>query len=381
MKRNSNKKLARLKFRNRPSAKAYHREITVDPQANPTTIQITLYGPDTYEHLDDMTMGAVLKKAGTAPVTWIDIAGLQDIDSVKQLAEHFQIHPLVIEDLVRPHQRPKLESYNHFLYLVARMAPYGKANDLEQLSILILPGIVISLQEEKGDGFNPVRERIRNSMGRIRNSQADYLAYAILDAAIDGYFPVLEQIGNDLIDLESTMMHSVHRVNLHQLFELRHRLALMRRAIWPLRDVTSQLMRDDIALIQTETRIFLRDCGDHASQLLDYLEHSREMVSSLMDFHFSATGMRLNEIIRVMTIITVMFSPLTFLVGVYGMNFDTHHPFNMPELRSPYGYVALCFIMLLLVMLQILYFRRRGWILTPQEAQKANRLSGTDFTK
>ena len=296
------------------------------------------------------------------PVVWIDVHGLGDEDLLHAFGARFGLHPLAVEDVAHVHQRAKVERFDAHDFVVLRAARMGESGlDIEQLSFFLGEGWVISFQERPGDVFEPVRQRILNDRGRIRHSGADYLLYALLDAVVDGFFPVLETYDGRLEAMEAVVLASPSRTMMSELHGIKGDLLVMRRAIWPLREMLSGLVRDESPRITDDVRVYLRDCQDHAIQLLDLVESWREMSGSLMDLYLSQVSNRMNEVMKVLTIISSFFIPLSFFAGLYGMNFEAS-PWNMPELRSPYGYPALLAFMVAITVGMYVFFRRKGWL-------------------
>jgi magnesium transporter len=293
--------------------------------------------------------------------TWINIDGLNDISLIEKIGSNFNIHPLVLEDILNTHQRPKLDDYDSYAYLVLRMVSCSKNQteiDSEQISIILGKNYIISFQEKEGDIFDPIRERIRNGKGRIRKGGADYLVYALMDAVVDSFFATLEALGETIEDLEDVLISDPRPENLQQIHELRRLMITLRKSIWPLREVINNMLRGDLDLIQQETEIFLRDVYDHTIQIIETIESYRDIISGMLDTYLSSVSNRMNEVMKVLTIIATIFIPLTFLAGVYGMNF--HH---MPELDwtwiYPYGFWIL---MAIVAGIMIIYFKRKKWI-------------------
>lgn len=293
-------------------------------------------------------------------VSWVDVQGFGDEAMLQQLGHVFQLHPLVLEDVVNVPQRPKVEDYDNQLVIIAQMVipkPRGMGFWREQVSLVLGTSYLLTVQEEPDhDCFDPVRDRIRFSKGSIRERGADYLAYALLDSIIDGFFPVLENYGECIEDLENEVVVRPTPKTLDKIHQIRRDLLLLRRAIWPQREAINALIRDDSPLISREVQIYLRDCYDHAIQVLDMVETYRELASSLMDVYLSSVSNRMNEIMKVLTVISTLFIPITFIAGVYGMNFKF-----MPELGWRWGYLAVWILMLTVVSGLIYFFWRRGW--------------------
>ena len=360
-----NKRRSRRKelFHNRPTVDMHHREVLVSPDAQPTQIRVMGYGPEKFVENENATLEDACRLHDEYPVVWIDVTGLADIPLLEKIGTKFHLHPLTLEDIVRTHQRAKLEDFKDHLFLVARMAPLPGEESTDQLSIFLGDGFVLTFQERPGDSLDDVRQRIRADRGRLRESGPDYLMYSILDATIDAYFPLLEESGESLEDLEDDIVLRPRTEILTKIYDSRRRMLMLRRALWPLREVSAALIRENSHRITPETRIFLRDCYDHTVQIIDLLETYRELSSGLMDVYLSSTSNRLNEIMKVLTIISVVFIPLTFIVGLYGMNFNPQvSKWNMPELNQPYGYVVCWAVMLLIAGLELFYFWRQGWM-------------------
>ncbi|MES2570422.1 MAG: magnesium/cobalt transporter CorA [Verrucomicrobiota bacterium] len=309
-----------------------------------------------------------LPEAGDDCVRWIDMGGLKDIEMLKALGGKYGLHPLALEDVIHTGQRPKVEAYDQHLFIVGQMIYNDQANQLctEQVSIFLCPNLLITIQEEPlMDVFDPVRERIRGGRGFIRKLKADYLAYALLDAMIDHCFPVMEKLGDALDELEGELLENPNRESVQKLYEHRRKLMIFRRIVWPERDVISTLLHEEGGMISPQTKIYLRDCYDHAVQIMDFIENYRDVTASLLEMYLSSVSMRTNDIMRVLTVISSIFIPLTFVAGVYGMNFDYADgkmPLNMPELHQPGGYMGCLGMMALIVTAQVIYFRRKKWL-------------------
>lgn len=362
MSNNRNHRRRRARFRNRPS-RDDHRALLTDPAAAPTQIRVMAYGPDSFEEHESPTVDQVEALRQKYAVVWVDVAGLANVKLIQEIGTRFNIHPLVMEDLVRTHQRPKLEEYPSALFVVARMAPCIDQEGTEQLGAYLTGNCLLTFQEIPGDDLDGVRNRIRQSRGRIRSQQVDYLLYALIDAVIDAYFPIVDRYGEIVENLEDRLVLSPSRSVLREIYEIRRRLLEMRRAMWPHREMLASLYRGESELISESTTVFLRDCYDHTIQLVDLMENYRELASNLMEVYLSSVSNRLNEIMKVLTIISAVFIPLTFIVGVYGMNFHTDvSPWNMPELTAYYGYPLCWAFMIFISIVQIVYFWRKGWL-------------------
>lgn len=298
-------------------------------------------------------------------ITWVDVQGIGHKPTFERLGEIFKIHPLALEDVVNVPQRPKSDVYQDQHVIIGRMAQIDAQGALmtEQIAIVFGKGFVLTIQEEaNADVLDPVRERIRKGRALMRTSGADYLAYALLDAIIDGFYPVLEVLGDKLDDIELDALAG-RRDTARHIHDIKRDLLQLRRAIWPQRELANSLMRDGSPHIQDNTRLYLRDTYDHAVQVMDMVETFREIASGLMDVYLSGVSNRMNEIMKVLTIISTIFLPLTFIAGVYGMNFDTSvSAYNMPELRWRYGYPASIAFMLFSVGALFVFYWRKGWV-------------------
>ena len=329
------------------------------PQEAPA-ITLIEYGPDCLEERKDVDCDELLKHLNNELVTWINIDGLGDLSVLRILGQRFNLHPLALEDVLDTAQRPKVEQYDDYLFILTKMIYFDKDKELgaEQVSMFLGKTFLITLQEEaEFDVFEPVRARIRSGKGRIRQAGPDYLAYALLDSIIDHYYPVLEAIGTEIDAIEDELIDNPLVRPVGSLHEHKRTLTQIRRMVWPLRDVTNLLLHEDPGLIRPETKVYLRDCYDHSVQLMDVVETYRDVLSGLTEIHISSIGLRTNEIMRVLTVISSIFIPLTFIAGVYGMNFA-----HMPELTKPYGYGAVLLLMLVVAVGQILYFKKRRWL-------------------
>ncbi len=299
------------------------------------------------------------------PVTWINVAGLGDETVVSDLATLFSLHKLAVEDVVHLGQRAKVEQYDDHLFIVVRLASLGPDDeiDTEQLSLFLGKNYVLSFLEKKWDCFDAVRDRIRKSRGHIRSLGADYLAYALIDSVIDSYFPILETFGERVEALEDEVSENPREDTIHDIHDIKRELISLRRAIWPLREALASLLREDSPNITSETRVYLRDCYDHVIELIDLLETYRELASGLIDVYLSSMSNKMNEVMKVLTVIATTFIPLTFIAGVYGMNFDPEaSPFNMPELGWGFGYPAFWALIIIMGGALIFYFRRKKWL-------------------
>lgn len=299
-------------------------------------------------------------------VGWINISGLGDVEILRQVGLNFRIHPLALEDMLNTGQRPKVEEYESQLFIVLQMAYATNDEDIvfEQVSMVLGKQFVITVQEEAGhDVFGPVRLRLQQGGGNVRYMKADYLAYTLVDAVVDHYFPLVESLGDSMEEFQERVLNDPTRERLRQLHDFRRAIAELRRAVWPQREVLAHLTRDETGLIEGQTKFFFRDCYDHTMIVLDLLETYRDATRNLMDLYLSSLSMRTNEIIRVLTVISSIFIPLTFIAGLYGMNFDrSTSGLNMPELGWRFGYLYAIGLMLAVAVGMILFFKRKKWL-------------------
>ena len=293
-------------------------------------------------------------------VTWINIDGLHDVDVMEEIGKHFGLHPLVMEDILHTDQRPKMEDFEDYIFVVAKMLSFDQGRrelKAEQLSLILGENYVVTFQERVGDVFEPVRERLRKGKGRIRRMPPDYLAYALIDAVVDHYFIVLEKIGETVESLEEELVTNPTPETLQAIHHLKRELIFLRKSVWPLRELISGLERGEASLIQETTTVFLRDVYDHTIQVIDTVESLRDMVSGMLDVYLSSVSNRMNEVMKVLTIIATIFIPMTFIAGIYGMNFEV-----MPELKWPWGYALVWCIILAIGMVMLGYFKKKKWL-------------------
>jgi len=293
-------------------------------------------------------------------VTWINIDGIADLELIRTIGEHFDVHPLVLEDIVNTEQRPKIEDYDSYLFIVVKMfyrVPPAEEIVFEQVSLLVTPDRVISFQEREGDVFDEIRQRLRQNKGHIRKMAADYLAYCLLDALIDSCFGVLEWLGDQVEDLEERLLTDPDAALWGRIHRLKREVVLMRKQVWPLREVINILLRANTPIIKKSTGIYLRDLYDHTIQIIDNIESLRDIVSGMHDVYLSAISNKTNEVMKVLTIFAAIFIPLTFIAGIYGMNFR-----YMPELEWRYGYGAVLGFMMVVGLGLLFYFKHRKWM-------------------
>jgi magnesium transporter len=328
-------------------------------EAGALNIVLINYTAEHVEEIQKASIGDCRMSLDRPDKTWIHVTGRPDPQLLTDLGRFFGLHPLALEDVLNAGQRPKADVYEGQLFVV--LSEMRQTQDgLQALQVSFFQGenFVISIQEDGAeDLFEPIRKRLRHAGSRIRAKDSDYLLYALIDVLVDRKFPLLERIGERIEQLDDELLEKPSRSSVGQIHELKRDLLIVRRFCWPEREVIGWLLRDEASLIGREARTYLRDCYDHAVQIIDLLETYREMVSMQMEVYLSAVSHRLNEIIRVLTVISTIFIPLTFITSLYGMNFEF-----MPELRSPWGYPAVLLVMAALAILMILWFWRRGWL-------------------
>ena len=315
------------------------------------------------EHFEERELSSIEECCGykeKPSVTWINIDGIHELDVAETLGRHYDLHPLVLEDILNTDQRPKVEDYERYLFLTLKMITYEEKEKIvhvEQVSVILGSSFVISLQESEGDVFDSVRERLRKGKGRIRKSGPDYLAYALMDAVVDNYFLVLEKIGEDIEELEEEVIRKPGPETVESIQNLKRELLYLRKSVWPLREAILSLEKGESPLIEDKTAIYLRDVYDHSIQIIDTVETFRDMVAGMLDIYLSGVSNKMNEIMKVLTIIATLFIPLTFIVGVYGMNFK-----YMPELEWQDGYFFVWAVMIAIAVLMLFYFRKKKWL-------------------
>lgn len=306
----------------------------------------------------------VIALRGTFPVVWLDVDGSVDGATLQALAEGFGLHPLALEDVLHGEQRPKTEYYEDHFFVVVQLATIVDSSvHLEQIGLFVGSDFVLTFQTEPGDPFDPVRERIRQGRGRVRRLKPDYLGYALMDAAVDHYFPIIEWMGDKFDELEDEILVTPEKTLIVRIVELRHELSHLRRHVRPMREAVVALSKPECPIITDSTRVFLRDLIDHASRVADATEHHWEHTRSLVDMDVATSAQHLNEVMKVLTIISTIFIPLSFLAGLYGMNFSRDAGvLNMPELHFAYGYPILIVLMLGIALALLWWFHRKGWI-------------------
>lgn len=296
----------------------------------------------------------------TDSVTWINVDGLKYTQEIENIGKQYNLHPLVLEDIVNTTQRPKIDEYDDYMFVVLKMLYYDKDENIviEQVSFVLGKNYVLTFQESEGDVFGPIRDRLRYNNGRIRGMKSDYLLYALIDAVVDNYFSIIETLGNKIEDLETELFAGTARENINvEIQQLKREILKVRRAIFPLREILNRIEKGDHSLIFKNTITYYRDIYDHLIQVSENLDIYREMIWSLMDMYMTTISNKMNEVMKVLTIIATIFIPLTFIAGIYGMNFD-----NIPELHYKYSYYILWGVMIFLFLGMLLYFKRKKWL-------------------
>ncbi|MGF1589694.1 MAG: magnesium/cobalt transporter CorA [Pleurocapsa sp.] len=341
--------------------------ISIADRAKPPEINLIDYNQDRHQYATNLTPEECVAYLDTTEsVSWFDVGGLGNKLTLEKLAQVFNLHPLLLENIVNVPQRPKLEDYQEQLVLITQMVNF-EAKDkrlwLEQVSFVLGKNYLLTVQEEpEQDCFTPVRDRLSKDRGIIRHQKADYLTYALWDTIIDGYFPVLEVYGEKIEELEELVLGRPTNATLAQIHQIKRELLALRRAIWPQRDVLNILIRDGHPLIEEQVLRYFKDCYDHTVQIIDTIEIYRELASGLMDVYLSAVSNKMNEVMKLLAVISTIFIPLTFMAGVYGMNFNTEvSPWNMPELSWYWGYPLCLSVMLAIALILVTYFWRLGW--------------------
>jgi magnesium transporter len=318
------------------------------------------YDEHEFQETEAVTIEACVPFKEAPTVSWFNVSGVHEIAIVEDIGKMFKLHPLLLEDIVHTDQRPKLEDFGDYLFFVLKMITYDKEDNnlmVEQISLILGSNFVISFQENEGDVFDPVRERIRNAKGRIRKMGSDYLAYTLIDAIVDNYFIILEQIGEKIEELQEEVLSQPSPDTLQTIQETKREMIFLRKSVWPLREAISALQRGESSLIKENVGLYLRDVYDHTIQVIDSIETFRDMISGTLDVYLSSISNKMNEVMKVLTIIATIFIPLTFIAGIYGMNFK-----YMPELEWHWAYPVIWVIIIVLGVLMLFGFRRKKWL-------------------
>lgn len=323
-------------------------------------ISIITYSPDQFEEKTVENIEDCMAYQGKTTITWINIDGIHQANTIEQIGQIFHLHPLTLENIMNTAQRPKIEYFPNYIFIALKMIHWDESEQevfIEHISLILTDHTVLSFQEREGDVFNPVRQRLRNMTGKIRKSGTDYLVYALLDSIVDQYFLVLEKLGDKTELLEDTLINQPSPENLQVIHRNKRNLIYIRNSVWPLREVINKLEKDESTLVQDNTKLFLRDAYDHTIQVIETVEALRDMVTGLLDIYLSSVSNKMNEVMKVLTIIATIFIPLTFLAGVYGMNFE-----YMPELSWKWGYPVILGAMFLIGLAMLYFFKKKKWL-------------------
>lgn len=333
---------------------------TGDKEKEPVNISLFEYDQNSVSEKKVEDLREILLSKENNKVSWVIVEGVHDIELMEKIQNYFNIHPLAMEDIVHTTQRPKAEEYQDKLFIVLRMFIYDEENHSlknEQVSLILGKNYLLTFLEDPGDVFNPVRDRIRKDGTKIRSNGSDFLAYALIDSIVDSYFHILEKVGEEIEELEDRLVYQPTKEDLQEVHNLRRNMILLRKSVWPLREVISHLQRNEHEIINQSTQIFLRDVYDHIIQIIDTIESYRDMIVGMLDVYLSSTSNKLNEVMKVLTIISTLFIPLTFLAGVYGMNF---HYFPELEMKWMYPW-GFWIVSILISFVMILFFKRKKW--------------------
>lgn len=327
-------------------------------QSGPVKMTLIEFNEQEFFEREFFDLSQCLQHMRADMVKWINVEGVHDLQLIENMGKIFDLHPLTLEDIVHIEQRPKFEDYDHYLLTVMKMIQYSDHTESEQLSLVLLDNMVISFQEPQGgDAFDIIRERLRQGKGRVRKSSSDYLFYALMDAVVDWYFSAVEKIGDKIGDIEDEIMNDPRRESLIRLYNLKREIIYLRKQLWPVRDLISNMLRSDSRFLTQSTQVFLRDLLDHSTRIIDAVETYRDLLSGMMDIYLSTNSNKMNEVMKVLTVMSSVFIPVTFIAGVYGMNFEF-----MPELHSPHGYAIVWLVMISVMLGLLFYFRRKRWI-------------------
>lgn len=325
-----------------------------------TRLQVIDYTSTDFEEIADAGLDDCVQRSHRPSITWINVIGVHDIETLERIGQTFSLHPLTLEDIANTHQRPKTEIFDDYVFFAFKMLLYDEQRHeivRENVSLVLGNGFVLLFQERDGDVLDPLRERIRSARGSIRSRSSDYLAYAIMDSVIDGYFLALEKLGDYMDALDEEILTAPGKTHMRELHRLKRELVYLRKAIWPLREVIATMQRAESGLIGDSIRPFLRDLHDHTVQVIDLVDTRREILTGLHDTFLSSMSNRMNEVMKLLTIMGSIFIPLTFLAGIYGMNFE-----YMPELEWKWGYFVVLGVMFAIAVGLLLLFRKRNWL-------------------
>jgi len=331
-----------------------------EKKTDKTKITLIKYDETSYQEKEVQSIEECFSLEDARTIKWINIDGIHQIETIRKIGDHYNLHPLTLEDILNTDQRPKMDDYEDYIFVVLKMFFYIEEHHelmAEQVSLIFRPGLVICFQEKEGDVFDLIRQRMRNTKSRIIRHGSDYLAYALIDAIVDHYFVILERVGERIEHLQDQLIAEPNNRTLQGIHKLKREMIFLRRSAWPLREIINKMEREESSLIQESTVIYLRDVYDHVMQVIDTVETFREMVSGMIDLYLTSMSNKMNEVMKVLTIIATLFIPLTFIAGVYGMNFR-----YMPELEWRWAYYTVLVAMALIGAAMIVYFRRKKWI-------------------
>ncbi|GAB4112869.1 MAG: magnesium/cobalt transporter CorA [Candidatus Caldatribacteriota bacterium] len=323
-------------------------------------ITVITYNEQEYQEKELKNIEECFPFSHKSRVTWLNIDGLKDTSLIEKVGNYLGLHPLLIEDITNTGQRPKIEDFEDYIFIILKMIYCTNSKDdleIEQISLILGPDFIVSFQERKGDVFESIREKIRKGKGKIRKEGVDYLAYNLIDSILDNYFVILENIAEKIEEIEERLLIYPTPKILQNIHELKRNIIFLRKSVWPLREIISRLEKPESKLIKETTQIYMRDIYDHSIQIMDTIETQREMISGMLDIYLSSISNKMNEVMKVLTIIATIFIPLTFIAGIYGMNF--HY---MPELSWRWGYFATLLVMVLVGVLMVFYFRKKKWL-------------------
>ncbi len=337
-------------------------ELVLVGEARKEKVKITVidYDEKNFQEKEVADVEECLHFKDSPTMTWVNISGIHDTAIVEKTGAVFDIHPLVLEDILDTGQRPKIEDFDRYFFIVVKMLYHGREGkeiETEQVSLILGKNFVVSFQEREGDVFGPVRDRLRNVKGRVRKMGVDYLAYTLLDAIVDNYFIILEKLGDKIEDMEADLVKDPGPRTLQAIHSLKQDTIFLRKSVWPLREVISKLERNESVLIKKSTAVYLRDVYDHTIQVIDTVETFRDVASGMLEIYLSSVSNRMNEVMKTLTIIATIFIPLTFVAGIYGMNFR-----YMPELEKAWGYPLVWGVNIIIAALMLLYFKKKRWI-------------------
>ncbi len=324
-----------------------------------TTIEIIAYNQEGFKDIEFNQLEYQLESLKKDSVTWINVNGIHDKNIIENIGKIFSLHPLLLEDIMNTDQRPKMDEQENYLFITMKMLSVNGMSNLikdDQLSLVLGQGYLISFQESETNAFSIVKEMIKSGRGRIQRMGSDYLAYSLMDVVVDNYFIVMEKLGEEIEGLENELVRNPKQGTLRSIHRLKREMIFVRRSTWPLREVIGDLERRGSALIHESTNIYLRDIYDHIIHVIDTTETFRDIIAGMIDIYLSSVSNKMNEVMKVLTIIATIFIPLTWIVGIYGMNFD-----YMPELRAKFGYPVVMIIMVVIGLLMVFYFKRKKW--------------------